>query len=178
MSVPMPVDLTQYSANETLGGGERLEIRALRPTDRDELAAAVARMSEQSIYRRFFSPKRSFSPQEIALYVNVDFVKHVALVAVLEQDGRPAIVGGARYIVSRPSAAEVAFAVDDAHQGRGIGTLLMKHLAAIARDRGISELFAEVLSNNAAMLKVLEKSGLGLSTKTEHGVVHVTLKLS
>ncbi len=97
---------------------------------------------------------------------------------MLEEDGRSVIVGGTRYIVSEPGAAEVAFAVDDAHQGQGIGALLMKHLAGIARRSGLKELFAEVLPNNMAMLKVFEKSGLGVSTKREQGVVHVTIKIS
>jgi RimJ/RimL family protein N-acetyltransferase len=171
------VDLARYSASETLRDGRSIEIRALKSADRDELLNAVGRMSDQSIYRRFFSPKQTFTDQEVAYYVNVDFVNHVALVAVLQEDGRSAIVGGTRYIVSEPGRAEVAFAVDDAHQGQGIGALLMKHLAVMARRAGLKELFAEVLPGNAAMLKVFEKSGLGVSKKREHDVVHVTLKI-
>ncbi len=172
------MDPARYSATETLRDGSSIEIRALEPADRDELLSAVGRMSDQSIYRRFFSPKQTFTDQEVAYYVNVDFVNHVALVAVLQEDGRSAIVGGTRYIVSEPGRAEVAFAVDDAHQGQGIGALLMKHLAVIARRSGLKELFAEVLPNNMAMLKVFEKSGLGVRTKREQGVVHVTIKIS
>ena len=167
----------RYSASETLRDGRSIAIRALRPADREELVSAVRRMSDQSIYRRFFSPKRSFTDQEVAYYVNVDFVNHVALVAVLDEDGRTAIVGGARYVITEPGVAEVAFAVDDAHQGQGIGALLMKHLAAIARRCALKELFAEVLPSNAAMLKVFEKSGLGVSTKRERDALHVTLKI-
>jgi RimJ/RimL family protein N-acetyltransferase len=176
-SIGTGVDPARYSATETLRDGRSVEIRALRPAERKELLSAVDRISDQSIYRRFFSPKRSFTDQEVAHYVNVDFVDHVALVAELQEDGRSAIVGGARYIVSAPGAAEVAFAVDDAHQGQGIGAVLMTHLAAIARRSGLKELFAEVLPSNTAMLKVFEKSGLGVSTKREHGVVHVTLRI-
>ncbi len=172
------MDPARYSATETLRDGRSIEIRALKPADRDELLSAVGRMSDQSIYRRFFSPKQTFTDQEVAYYVNVDFVNHVALVAVLQEDGRSAIVGGTRYIVSEPGRAEVAFAVDDAHQGQGIGALLMKHLAAIARRSGLKELFAEVLPNNMAMLKVFEKSRLGVSTKREQGVLHVTIEIS
>jgi RimJ/RimL family protein N-acetyltransferase len=172
------VDLTGYSATETLRDGRPVEIRALKPTDRDELLSAIGRMSDQSVYRRFFSAKRNFSDQEVAFYTNVDFVGQVALVAVLKQDGRATIVGGARYVVSKPGAAEVAFAIDDAHQGQGIGALLMKHLTAIARQSGLEELFAEVLPNNTAMLKVFERSGLAVTSRREAGVVHVTLQIS
>ena len=135
-------------------------------------------MSDESIRRRFFAPKRHFSATEIERYVNVDFVTHVALVAVLREDGRPVIVGGGRYIVTEPSVAEVAFAVDDAHQGRGIGGLLMRHLAAISRAAGLRELVAEVLNENAAMLRVFHNSGLDMNVRRNRDAVHVALRLS
>lgn len=172
------MDLARYSAAETLRDGRTIEIRALKPTDRDELRQTIGRMSNQSIYRRFFSAKRNFSDQEVAYYVDVDFVNHVALVALLEEKAHYSIIGGARYVVSEPGTAEVAFAVDDAHQGQGIGTLLMKHLVGIARLSMLRALFAEVLQSNLAMLKVFEKSGLIVSTQQEQGVVHVNLKIS
>ena len=77
-----------YSAAETLRDGRTVEIRALRPEDRAGLLAAVSRTSDQSLYRRFFGFKRGFTDQEVDFYVNVDFVGHVALVAVLQEDGR------------------------------------------------------------------------------------------
>jgi RimJ/RimL family protein N-acetyltransferase len=153
-------------------------VRALRPEDRAGLLAAVSRTSDQSLYRRFFAFKRGFTDQEVDFYVNVDFVSHVALVAVLEEDGRPVIVGGARYIVVRPGQAEVAFAVDDAHQGKGIGAALMRHLVALARQAGLKELTADVLPDNTAMLKVFETSGLGITTRRESDAAHVLLQLS
>ena len=109
--------------------------------------------------------------------MNIDFITHVALVAVVEESGRPMIVGGGRYIVVEPEKAEVAFAVVDQYQGQGIGAALLHHLAAIARNAGLQELIAEVLPDNTPMLKVFEKSGFGLGTKREPGVVHVTLRL-
>ncbi len=172
------MEAARYSAVELLRDGRRLEIRALKPDDRAGLAAAVGRASSQSLYRRFFGVKRQFSEQEIAFFVNVDFVSHVALVAVVEEDGRPVIVGGARYVVIEPGKAEVAFAVVDQYQGQGMGAALMRHLAAIAREAGLRELIAEVLPENIPMLKVLERSGLPFSTTREPGVVHVALRLS
>jgi RimJ/RimL family protein N-acetyltransferase len=163
---------------ESLRNGQRVEIRALQPDDRTALTAAVGRASPQSIYRRFFGPKRDFTDKEIAYFVNVDFVSHVALVAVVEEGGRPAIVGGARYIVAEPGRAEVAFVVVDAYQGQGLGTLLMRHLANLARMMGLRQLIAEVLPDNASMLKVFAKSGLRVSTRREPQVVHVALDLS
>jgi RimJ/RimL family protein N-acetyltransferase len=171
------LEAANYSAFETLRGGRRVEIRALRPDDRAGLAAAVARSSSESLYRRFFSVKRSFTESEIDFFLNVDFVDHVALVAVLEENGRPAIAGGARYVVVQPGTAEMAFAVVDEYQGQGIGAALMRHLAAIAVSAGLKTLIAEVLPDNLPMLKVFEKSGFPRSVKHEAQVVHVSMKL-
>jgi GNAT superfamily N-acetyltransferase len=107
--------------------------------------------------------------------LNADFVSHVALVATVEEDGRPAIVAGGRYVVVSPGRAEVAFVVVDQYQGQGIGAALLRHLAGIAREAGLEELIAEVLPANIGMLKVFEKSGLRLSTRREVQVVHVVL---
>lgn len=167
----------KYEAVETLRDGRPVTIRALRLEDRDGLLAAVANSSTQSIYRRFFTRKRSFSEKEVAFFLNVDFVDHLALVAVLNEGGRPVIAGGARCVGVQPGRAEVAFLVVDRYQRQGIGALFMRHLAAIARQAGIKELIAEVLADNSSMLRVFEKSGLRLATKRETGVVHVALQL-
>ena len=167
----------KYSAIETLRGGRRVEIRALRPDDRADLIAAVGRASAQSLYRRFFGLKRSFSEQEAAFFVNVDFVNHVALVALIDEGGRSVIVGGGRYVVVQPGQAEVAFVVIDEYQGQGIGRALVRHLATIARAAGLQTLIAEVLPENTPMLQMFKTSGLQWSTKREAQVVHVTLRL-
>jgi GNAT superfamily N-acetyltransferase len=161
-----------------LRDGRQIEIRALKPTDEKEMLAAIDRTSTQSLYRRFFAVKRKFSESEKAFFLNVDFVSHVALVAVAEAAGRRFIVGGGRYIVVRPGTAEVAFAVIDDFQGQGVGGALMRRIALIARDAGISELTAEVLPENAPMLKVFQKSGLALQTKHNAGVIGVTLNVT
>jgi RimJ/RimL family protein N-acetyltransferase len=171
-------DASKYSAVERLRDGKQVEIRALRPDDGAALIAAVRRASPQAIYRRFFAPRRDFTEQEIAYFVNVDFVNHVALVAVAEEGGRATIVGGARYIAVKPGQAEVAFVVVDQYQGQGLGTLLMRHLAALARAAGLRQLIAEVLPENASMLQVFAKSGCRVSTRREPQVVHVALDLS
>lgn len=172
----MPGAMT-YSAFEPLRDGRRAEIRALRPDDQAGLVAAVGRTSARSLYRRFFVPRRDFTEQETAFFVNVDFVAHVALVATMEEDGRPVIVGGGRYIVLEPGQAELAFVVVDRYQGQGIGSALMRHLEAIAREAGLEELVAQVLPENVAMLRVFKKSGFHV-TRRESGIVHLALPLS
>jgi RimJ/RimL family protein N-acetyltransferase len=167
----------EYRVTEMLRDGRRLEVRALKPEDRDALLGAVGRASPETLARRFFAPKRGFSEKEIDYYTKVDFERHVALVAVVDEGGKPVIVGGGRYIVTQPGRAEVAFAVEDAHQGRGIASLLLRHLITMARAAGLKELLAEVLPDNAPMLKVFERSGLPVTRKRERDAVHVTLRL-
>src|SRR5262245_48935418 len=99
-------DAGSYSAVELLRDGSRVEIRALRPEDRAAVLAAVGHTSERSLYRRFFAAKRTFSEQEIAFFLDVDFTSHVALAAVVKHDdGGEEIVGGGRYIVLQPGSA-------------------------------------------------------------------------
>jgi RimJ/RimL family protein N-acetyltransferase len=171
------IDAASYSAVETLRDGRRVAIRALRPQDRSSLLAAIDRASAQSLYRRFFAVKHGFTEQETDFFVNVDFVDHVALIAVVDEDGRDALVGGSRYVVVQPGKAEVAITVVDEYQGQGVGAALMRHLAAISRDMGLQELIAEVLPENAPMLKLFGKCGCRMSTRREAQVVHVTLGL-
>jgi GNAT superfamily N-acetyltransferase len=172
------VEAAKYSAVERLRDGREIEIRALRPTDEADMLAAVDRTSAQSLYRRFFGAKRHFSESEKSFFLNIDFVTHVALVAVAKEPSRTVIVGGGRYIVVRPGAAELAFAVVDEYQGQGIGAALMRHLTLLARDAGLKELIAEVLPENLPMLKVFQNSGLSAQTTHRAGVAEVTLKVS
>jgi ribosomal protein S18 acetylase RimI-like enzyme len=172
------LDAARYLVVEAMRDGRKLEIRALRPQDLTDLRAAVDRTSAQSLYRRFFGAKRSFSDKEVAFFVNVDFANHVALVAVVEERGHAAIVAGGRYIVQQPGTAEIAFIVVDEYQGQGVGSALLRHLAILARNAGLKEFAAEVLPENIPMLKTFEKSGLKMSTKREAGTVHVALELA
>jgi GNAT superfamily N-acetyltransferase len=170
-------EAAKYAATERLRDGRKLEIHALRPEDKAGVLRAIERSSAQSLYRRFFSAKRYFSDKEVAFFLNVDFVDHVALAAVVEEAGSSVIVAGGRYVVEKPGVAEVAFAVIDDYQGLGIGPALLRHLAIIARNAGLREFVAEVLPENTPMLKTFEKSGLQPITKRKGDAVRVTLQL-
>jgi RimJ/RimL family protein N-acetyltransferase len=167
-----------YCVVEHLCDGRPIKIRSLRPNDRAEMLAAIERTSTQSLQRRFFVTKRGFSEKEIDFFIDIDFQKHVALVAQLDEDDRSSIVGGGRYILIGPGQAEIAFVVVDAYQGQGIGTLLMRHLAVLARDAGLKELIAEVLPENTAMLKLFKKFGFRPGTRREPQVIHLCLQLA
>jgi GNAT superfamily N-acetyltransferase len=173
---PAP-DLAAYRAAEVLRNGQPATIRAFEPRDRDGLVAAFERTGDKSRYRRFFTSKRTLTEGEIAFFVEVNFTRHVALVAELEENDRPVIVGGGRYVVCAPRSAEVAFMVDDARQGLGIGSLLMRHLVVCARSAGLETLVAEVLPENAAMRKVFERAGLAIQTRREAGVLQLNMRL-
>jgi ribosomal protein S18 acetylase RimI-like enzyme len=166
-----------YSAVEVLRDGRGVEIRAVKPADRSALEAAVERTSAHSLYRRFFAVRTVFTEQQANFFVNVDFKTHVALIAVVDEGGRQVVAGGGRYVMVGDDKAEVAFMIIDGYQGRGIGAMLLRHLAAIAKEAGIRQLVAEVLPENAPMLKLFDKSGLAMSARSEPGVVHVTLAL-
>jgi GNAT superfamily N-acetyltransferase len=168
-------DRVNFSAVETLRDGRRIEIRALKPSDQVGLKVAISGISAKSLYRRFFSMKRHFSEKEVAHFMNVDFVAHVALVAVAEPD---IIVGGGRYVVTGPGVAEIAFAIVDEYQGQGLGTTLLRHLIFFARGAALKELVAHVLPDNRPMLAVFEKCGLQIRTQREDGAISVVLRLS
>ena len=174
-------DLLNYTSTEHLRDGRSLTIRAIRPDDKGFLIDALSRVSPQSFYFRLFSAKRKFSDEEMNQFIAVDFVNVVALIAVLEEDGLDKIVGGGRYVRIGPSGtgqrAEVAFLIDDTHQGLGIGSRIFKHLVEIARGSGITHFEAEVLPANTAMLRLFDRSGLQVAKTMTRDYVHVTIQL-
>jgi len=175
-------DLGNYTYMETLRDGRSVTIRAIRPGDKGSLIDALNKVSPQSLYLRLFSGKREFSDEEMNQIAKVDFVSVVALVAVLPEGGADKIVGGGRYVrIGKSGAgqsAEVAFLIDDAHQGLGIGSRIFKHLVAIARESGITHFEAEVLPSNAPMLTLFTRSGLPVEKALTGGSVHVTIQLA
>ena len=171
-------EAASFSTTELLRNGRRVEIRALRPADRPELLEAATRTSDRSLYRRFFGVRRTFSEAEVAAFVNIDFVNEVALLAVTREDGREVVAGGGRYIVVQPGTAELAFMVVDEFQGLGLASALLRHLTALARAAGLREFLAEVLSDNTAMLRVFERSGLRMERRRENGVLHISLHIA
>src|SRR5947209_13701438 len=99
-------EVASYFMLEHLRDGRPVTIRALHPDDRLEMLAAIGRTSSQSLQRRFFVAKRGFSEKEIEFFVDIDFDKHVALVALVDEGGQSSIVGGARYVVVGSGRAE------------------------------------------------------------------------
>jgi acetyl coenzyme A synthetase (ADP forming)-like protein len=171
-------DARSYAAEEILRDGGSIHIRAIRPDDKDRLVAHFQRLSQRSVYFRFFGAKKRLTDQELTRFTEPDFVRHVALVATLREGDEERIIGVGRFMArddqGTPHRAEVAFAVADEHQGRGIGTLLLEHLAPLARANGITEFEADVLGENNQMLEVFANSGFSVRRSIESGVVHVS----
>jgi GNAT superfamily N-acetyltransferase len=144
---------------ETLRDGSRVEIRRLRPSDAPVLASAFEQLSFESRRLRFMSPKPELSPRELSYLTHVDGHRHEALGATDHDSGEG--VGVARFVrlEQEPQVAEVAVTVVDAWQRRGLGTLLLEHLADQARAQGITHFSALVSSENTAVLEVLRHAG-------------------
>jgi acetyl coenzyme A synthetase (ADP forming)-like protein len=159
-----------------LRDGASIHIRALRADDRARLVEHFGRLGARSVYFRFFGAKRRLTDAELDLFTQLDFVTRVALVATLIERGEERIIGVGRYtlVPGERRGAEVAFAVADEHQGRGIGTVLLEHLLQVARAQGIIEFQADVLGENNRMLEVFSASGLVVTRSLEGGVVHLS----
>jgi len=174
--------IANYSATESLREGKQVTIRAIRPDDKTNMAGTLKELSSDSFYRRTFSPKRDVSVADLKQLTEVDFDNVVALVAVMNEEGQERIVGGGRYIRSGATGgvkkAEVAFLIDDVHQGMGIGSRIFRHLVAIARSSGIRLFEAEVLPTNEGMLRLFDRSGLLVTKNVTRDAVHVTIGLS
>jgi acyl-CoA synthetase (NDP forming)/GNAT superfamily N-acetyltransferase len=166
-----------WEADVLLRDGGTAHIRPIRPEDADLLVDFYGRISDQSKYYRFFSPMPHLSERDVARFTHVDHVHRVAFVMLLS--GRMIALGsyeGHPVDASDPDSAtdrlaEVAFLVEDAQQGRGIGQLLLEHLAQAGRERGIERFVAEVLPDNHRMIQTFRDAGYRLVSGFEDGVI-------
>ena len=154
-----------------------MTIRAVRPDDKERIVKAFQGLERGSVYLRFFSYKKELSEQELRRVTGGDGASEAVLVATVGSGNREIIVGLGGYVRSG-AAADIAFAVEEDFQGRGIASRLLRQLAAIARANGITQFEADVLAENTPMLAVLRNSGLRMRTSQGQGVVHATLFLT
>jgi RimJ/RimL family protein N-acetyltransferase len=172
---------SEYRVEDVLKNGTRVTLRAIRPDDRQRIQDAFGKLAPETVYLRFFAHRKALSEAELQRATDVDFEREVALVVTTGAGPGEHVIAAARYVraddAGLPNAAEVAFTVEEDYQGAGVGSRLLKHLAAIARERGITRFEAEVLGENRAMLAVFERSGLPMKQRREGGVVHVALAL-
>jgi acyl-CoA synthetase (NDP forming)/RimJ/RimL family protein N-acetyltransferase len=157
----------QWEADVVLRDGSVAHIRPITPADAEAVHRFHAGQSEESIYMRFFAPLRRLSDRDVERFTNVDYTDRVALVATV----RGQIIGIGRYDRITPTSAEVAFNIADSYQGKGIGSVLLEHLAVIAWESGVEEFTAEVLPQNAKMISVFSEAGYEVTRRFEDGVV-------
>ena len=162
-----------WEADVLLRDGRTAHIRPMQPEDRELLVEFYGRVSDQSKYYRFFSPMPELSDRDLTRFTQVDHRDRVALILLVA--GKMIAVG--RYDTIRPGYAEVAFLVEDQHQGRGIGQLLLEHLAQAGRERGIDEFVAEVLPDNQAMLHTFKDAGYQVMSAFEDGLVELVFRI-
>ncbi|MFI9589881.1 GNAT family N-acetyltransferase [Nonomuraea sp. NPDC052265] len=163
-----------WEADVVLADGGTAHVRPIRPADADRLRAFYSRLSAESIYFRFFGPRPRLSDRDVERFTNVDYDNRVALIATIGAE----MVAVIRYDRTEPGEAEVAFLVEDAHQGRGVASVLLEHLAATARERGIERFVADVLPANMKMMGVLRQAGYTAQSRFADGVVRMTLDLT
>ncbi|MBK1788354.1 bifunctional acetate--CoA ligase family protein/GNAT family N-acetyltransferase [Prauserella cavernicola] len=159
----------QWEADVVLSDGGTVHLRPVVPADADGLVALHGRLSDRTRYLRYFGAYPRIPARDLERFSTVDHHSRVAFVALLGDD----IVAVGRYEGLDDDSAEVAFVVDDAHQGRGLGSILLEHLAAAASERGLRRFVAEVLAENSAMVRVFRDAGYHVSRAFEEGVVHL-----
>jgi RimJ/RimL family protein N-acetyltransferase len=162
-----------WGGHVLLADGGLAFIRPVRPEDRGELAALHARMSRESQYLRYFTARRRLPESELLRAVDVDGPRRMAFVAFVQ--GR--LAAYACYAGGGGESAEIAFQVEDAHQGRGLGTLLLEQLAAYAHEQGLRRFTASVLPHNRRMIEVFRDAGFPREVRRDGGVLEVVLEI-
>lgn len=164
----------QWESDVVLADGGTARIRPSHVDDDAALLRLYERLSDDSIYLRFFSPVPRPTAVQLERITSVDYVDHMVLVAQIGAD----IVAVARYDRIEPFEAEVAFTVADDQQRRGLATLLLEHLAVVARAHGITTFWADTLPSNSKMLKVFADAGWVAERHFEQGTVRVRFAIA
>jgi succinyl-CoA synthetase alpha subunit/RimJ/RimL family protein N-acetyltransferase len=165
----------EREADVALRDGSTVRVRPVRAADRPALEEFLRQLSEDSRAFRFFSGAVNLE-QAADWASDVDYVTRYGLVATLGGDGR--VVGNASYVADDAGRAEVAFAIADELQGKGLGTILLAHLAEAASEAGIGLFVADVLPSNHRMVEVFRESGFPVEISSVPGSIQVELPTS
>ena len=155
---------TKYTTPWHLSDGTEVLLRAIRPEDEPAEHELLSSLSEETLRTRFFSVIRDISHEWLILFCNIDYDRHMAIIAEMEEKGKKSMIGVARLIMNQDlTSGEIAVLVQDKFQGKRLGTKFVEVLIEIARERGLEEVRADVLTENEHMLKVFGR--LGFSTQ-------------
>ncbi|TDC46626.1 GNAT family N-acetyltransferase [Jiangella ureilytica] len=163
-----------WEADVVLSDGATAHLRPIAPGDADRLVQFYARVSDRSKYYRFFAPYPTLTRRDIERFTNVDHTDRVALILLVGND----MIAVGRYERISRAEAEVSFLVEDEHQGRGVGSVLLEHLAQAARERGVRRFVADILPANHKMITVFADAGYTVDNSYEDGVVHVEFEIA
>src|SRR4051812_47426972 len=164
------------AADVLLSDGTTVHLRPIEPDDGDAIVALHSRFSERTRYLRYFSAYPRIPARDLHRFTHVDHHDREAF--VVELGGELIAVGRYERLGAGAPDAEVAFVVEDAHQGRGIGSVLIEHLVAAAQEEGITEFEADVLPENRTMLRVFADAGFRIDRAFGDGVVHLSFQIA
>ncbi|MDJ0318114.1 bifunctional acetate--CoA ligase family protein/GNAT family N-acetyltransferase [Arthrobacter antibioticus] len=157
-----------WEADVVLRDGGTGHLRPMTAADAEAVQVFHMAQSQNSIYLRFFTYKSKLTAKELRRFTELDYRNRVAFVITHGEE----IIGIGRYDrLDDPTEAEVAFNVSDAHQGRGVGSILLEHLAVAARENGIGRFSAEVLPENRKMIQVFSDAGYEVHRRFDDGVI-------
>ena len=166
----------QYEEHTTTVSGVEIFIRPIRPEDAPLLVELFESLSPRSVYMRFFTPLKCLPHSMLARFTQIDYDRHIALVAITESQADEKMLGVARVIVGRNlREAEFAVAVGDSWQGNGIGAALLNRCLAIARERGIENVHGTVLAENTQMLALGRKLGFHIKKVLDASEYELTI---
>ena len=175
------IDARKYTASEILRDGTPVTIRAICREDSNRILTAFNHLDRESVYTRFFTYKKGLADAELKNLTDVNFDHVMALVVMTRTGDHESLIGGGRYCsevaLHGSQSAELAFMTGNDYRGRGIASLVLRHLILIGRDQGLLWFEADVLAQNQAMLAVIRGSGLAMEQRRDGNVVHVTLSL-
>jgi acetyltransferase len=154
---------TKYTKPWQLSDGTEVLLRAIRPEDEPAEHEMLSSLSQETLRARFFSVIKEISHEGLIFFCNIDYDRHMAIIAEMEENGKKSMIGVARLIMNQDlTSGEVAVLVQDKFQRKQLGTKFVEMLIEIARERGLGDIRADVLTDNESMLKVFKR--LGFST--------------
>lgn len=159
----MPVSYpSECEEKISLASGEEVTIRPILPDDAQKLQATFRKLSPQTIFLRFLETFKELSDKQAYHFANLDYLTHMALVALIHEAGEEQLIGVARYAIieNRPGNAEAAIVVRDDFQNKGLGTILMERLALYAKEHGVQAFVATVHTSNSRIRYFIQRSNL------------------
>jgi len=171
----VPVDLSRWECDVVLSDGGTVHLRPIRSSDANAVLGLYSRLSEESLYLRFFSPVPAPTARQLEALTSLDYERRFALGAEL---GDELVAIGRFDRLADETSAEVAFTVQDDQQGRGLGTVLLENLAGVARELGIRRFVASTLPNNVQMLRVFADAGFEGERHLDSGTMEVSFPIA